>query len=63
MYGVKYRHHMPYNIVDELKTRDPNILPILIDMVEQYESPYENPYIRKFAIDICESIMARYPRK
>ncbi len=57
IYGVKYRHHMPYNIVDALKTRDPSILPLLIGMVERYSSLYT----RKFAIDICESIIAHHP--
>lgn len=57
IYGVKYRHHMPYDVVSALERRDPSVLPVLIGMVEQYSTPYT----RKFAIDICESIITHYP--
>lgn len=57
IYGVKYLYYRPYDVIDALKNRSPNILPILIDMVEQYEGPY----VREFSMEICQSIMTRYP--
>jgi len=57
IYGVKYRHHMPFGIIDRMKAKDPSVLPILIDIVEKYG----DPRVRDISVKICEAIIVSYP--